>query len=154
MLRENIKINLNEAIRSQNKKTISTLRLVLAAIKDRDIAARSDGNNEGISDDEIKLMLQTMIKQRKESAKLYENAGRSELSESENEEVLIIASYLPQQTNDIEINEAVRQVMSETNASSMRDMGKIMGILKERYAGRCDFTLVSKIAREILSSSK
>ena len=154
MLRENIKINLNEAVRSQNKKTISTLRLVLAAIKDRDIAARSDGNNEGISDDEIKLMLQTMIKQRKESAKLYENADRSELAESENEEVLIIASYLPQQMNDIEINEAVRQVMSETNASSMRDMGKIMGILKERYAGRCDFTSVSKIAREILSSIK
>jgi len=154
MLRENIKTNLNEAIRSQNKKTISTLRLVLAAIKDRDIAARSDGNNEGISDDEIKLMLQTMIKQRKESAKLYENAGRSELAESENEEILIIASYLPQQMNDLEINEAVRSVMSETNASSMRDMGKIMGILKERYAGRCDFSSVSKIAREILSTIK
>ena len=154
MLRENIKTNLNEAIRSQNKKTISTLRLVLAAIKDRDIAARSDGNNEGISDDEIKLMLQTMIKQRKESAKLYENAGRSELAESENEEILIIASYLPQQMNDLEINKAVRSVMSETNASSMRDMGKIMGILKERYAGRCDFSSVSKIAREILSTIK
>ena len=151
MLRDEIKLELNECLKNQDKKSISTLRLVLAAVKDRDIAARSNGNNSGISDDEIKLLLQTMIKQRKESADIYEKAGRLELLESENKEIEIISCFLPKQMTNVEISEAIEKLIKETNASSIKDMGSLMSKLKRDYAGRCDFSLVAKIAREKLS---
>ena len=151
MLRDKIKLKLNECLKDQDKKSISTLRLVLAAVKDRDIAARSNGNNSGISDDEIKLLLQTMIKQRKESADIYEKAGRLELLESENKEIEIISCFLPKQMTNDEISEAIEKLIKETNASSIKDMGSLMSKLKRDYAGRCDFSLVAKIAREKLS---
>ena len=151
MLRDKIKLKLNECLKDQDKKSISTLRLVLAAVKDRDIAARSNGNNSGISDDEIKLLLQTMIKQRKESADIYEKAGRLELLESENKEIEIISCFLPKQMTNVEISEAIEKLIKETNASSIKDMGNLMSKLKRDYAGRCDFSLVAKIAREKLS---
>ena len=151
MLRDEIKLKLNECLKNQDKKSISTLRLVLAAVKDRDIAARSSGNNSGISDDEIKLLLQTMIKQRKESADIYEKAGRLELLESENKEIEIISCFLPKQMTNVEISEAIEKIIKETNASSIKDMGSLMSKLKRDYAGRCDFSLVAKIAREKLS---
>ena len=151
MLRDEIKLKLNECLKNQDKKSISTLRLVLAAVKDRDIAARSSGNNSGISDDEIKLLLQTMIKQRKESAGIYEKAGRVELLESENKEIEIISCFLPKQMTNVEISEAIEKIIKETNASSIKDMGSLMSKLKRDYAGRCDFSLVAKIAREKLS---
>ena len=151
MLREKIKLDLNEAIKARTKIAISTLRLVLAALKDRDIAVRSKGNNDGVSDDEIKLMLQTMIKQRNESALVYRNADRLDLAEIENQEVLIISKFLPKQMTEDEINEAVKVAISETGALSIKDMGSLMSILKEKYAGRCDFSIVSKIARDLLS---
>ena len=151
MLRDEIKLKLNECLKNQDKKSISTLRLVLAAVKDRDIAARSNGNNSGISDDEIKLLLQTMIKQRKESANIYEKAGRLELLESENKEIEIISCFLPKQMTNVEISEAIEKIIKETNASSIKDMGSLMSKLKRDYAGRCDFSLVAKIAREKLS---
>ena len=151
MLRDEIKLKLNECLKDQDKKSISTLRLVLAAVKDRDIAARSNGNNSGISDDEIKLLLQTMIKQRKESADIYEKAGRLELLESENKEIEIISCFLPKQMTNDEISEAIEKLIKETNASSIKDMGSLMSKLKRDYAGRCDFSLVAKIAREKLS---
>ncbi len=151
MLRDEIKLKLNECLKDQDKKSISTLRLVLAAVKDRDIAARSNGNNSGISDDEIKLLLQTMIKQRKESADIYEKAGRLELLESENKEIEIISCFLPKQMTNVEISEAIEKIIKETNASSIKDMGSLMSKLKRDYAGRCDFSLVAKIAREKLS---
>ena len=151
MLRDEIKLKLNECLKNQDKKSISTLRLVLAAVKDRDIAARSSGNNSGISDDEIKLLLQTMIKQRKESADIYEKAGRLELLESENKEIEIISCFLPKQMTNVEISEAIEKIIKETNASSIKDMGSLMSKLKKDYAGRCDFSLVAKIAREKLS---
>ena len=151
MLRDEIKLKLNECLKNQDKKSISTLRLVLAAVKDRDIAARSSGNNSGISDDEIKLLLQTMIKQRKESADIYEKAGRVELLESENKEIEIISFFLPKQMTNVEISEAIEKIIKETNASSIKDMGSLMSKLKRDYAGRCDFSLVAKIAREKLS---
>ena len=150
MLRDEIKLKLNQCLKDQDKKSISTLRLVLAAVKDRDIAARSNGNNSGISDDEIKLLLQTMIKQRKESADIYEKAGRLELLESENKEIEIISCFLPKQMTNVEISEAIEKIIKETNASSIKDMGNIMANLKKEYAGRCDFSLVAKIAREKL----
>ena len=151
MLRDEIKLKLNECLKNQDKKSISTLRLVLAAVKDRDIAARSNGNNSGISDDEIKLLLQTMIKQRKESADIYEKAGRLELLESENIEIAIISCFLPKQMTNVEISEAIEKIIKEINASSIKDMGSLMSKLKKDYAGRCDFSLVAKIAREKLS---
>ena len=151
MLRDEIKLKLNECLKNQDKKSISTLRLVLAAVKDRDIAARSNGNNSGISDDEIKLLLQTMIKQRKESADIYEKAGRVELLESENKEIEIISCFLPKQMTNVEISEAIEKIIKETNASSIKDMGSLMSKLKRDYAGRCDFSLVAKIAREKLN---
>ena len=151
MLRDEIKLKLNECLKNQDKKSISTLRLVLAAVKDRDIAARSNGNNSGISDDEIKLLLQTMIKQRKESADIYEKAGRLELLDSENKEIEIISCFLPKQMTNVEISEAIEKIIKETNASSIKDMGSLMSKLKKDYAGRCDFSLVAKIAREKLS---
>ena len=151
MLRDKIKLKLNECLKDQDKKSISTLRLVLAAVKDRDIAARSNGNNSGISDDEIKLLLQTMIKQRKESADIYEKAGRLELLKSENKEIEIISCFLPKQMTNVEISDAIEKIIKETNASSIKDMGSLMSKLKSDYAGRCDFSLVAKIAREKLS---
>jgi hypothetical protein len=151
MLREEIKLQLNGAIKNKEKKSISTLRLVMAAIKDRDIAARSKGNNFGISEDEIKLLLQTMIKQRKESSQIYESAGRKELFESEQEEIKIISNFLPKQMSEVEIANAIETVIAEIDSKSIKDMGKIMAKLKEKYAGRCDFSLVSKIARQKLT---
>ena len=150
MLRDEIKLKLNDCLKNQDKKSISTLRLVLAAVKDRDIAERSNGNNSGISDDEIKLLLQTMIKQRKESAEIYEKAGRLELLESENKEIEIISCFLPKQMTNDEISEAIEKIIKETNASSIKDMGSLMSKLKSDYAGRCDFSQVAKIAREKL----
>ena len=150
MLREEIKLKLNDALRNKDKKSISTLRLVLAAIKDRDIAARSKGNNSGISEDEIKLLLQTMIKQRKESSQIYEKAGRNDLLEAEKEEIMIISNFLPKQMSEEEIINAIDLVIDETNSKSIKDMGRIMSSLKEKYAGRCDFSIVSKLARERL----
>ena len=151
MLREEIKLKLNEAIKSKDKKATSTLRLVLAAIKDRDIAARSKGNNVGISEDEIKLLFQTMIKQRNESCQIYKKAGRNELLEAEKEEIRIISDFLPKQMTEKEIRTAVGETIIDTNSKSIKDMGLLMSTLKEKFAGRCDFTLVSKIAREMLS---
>ena len=151
MLREEIKLKLNEAIKSKDKKATSTLRLVLAAIKDRDIAARSKGNTLGISEDEIKLLFQTMIKQRNESCQIYEKAGRNDLLESEKEEIRIISDFLPKQMTEKEISNAVESIIKETNSKSIKDMGLLMSTLKEKFAGRCDFTLASKIAREMLS---
>ena len=150
MLREEIKLKLNDALRNKDKKSISTLRLVLAAIKDRDIAARSKGNNSGISEDEIKLLLQTMIKQRKESSQIYEKAGRNDLLLAEKEEIKIISNFLPKQMSEEEIISAIDLVIDETNSKSIKDMGNIMSNLKEKYAGRCDFSIVSKLARERL----
>ena len=150
MLREEIKLKLNDALKNKDKKCTSTLRLVLAAIKDRDIASRSKGNNSGISEDEIKLLLQTMIKQRKESSQIYEKAGRDDLFQAEKEEVKIISNFLPKQMSEEEILIAIDLVIEETNSKSIKDMGNIMSNLKVKYAGRCDFSIVSKLARERL----
>ena len=150
MLREEIKLKLNDALKNKDKKCTSTLRLVLAAIKDRDIAARSKGNNSGISEDEIKLLFQTMIKQRKESSQIYEKAGRDDLLQAEKDEIKIISNFLPQQMSEEEIINAIDLVIKQTNSKSIKDMGNIMSTLKEKYAGRCDFSTVSKLARERL----
>lgn len=146
-MRQEIADALKQAMRAQDARATSTLRLILAALKDRDIAARSKGQSEGISDDEILSMLQTMIKQRKESIALYEQGGRLELAESEQEEIDVIARFMPSQLNDEEIAAAVGEVIAETGAASLKEMGAVMSTLRERYPGRMDFAKASAQAK-------
>ncbi len=149
-MRDDINENLKTAIKAQNKRRVATLRLINAAIKDRDIAARSHGK-DSVSDAEILEILAKMIKQRVESAKTYEDAGRSELASQELEEIEIIKDFMPQQMNEAEINEAVTQLVNEIGAESLKDMGRTMGALKERYAGKMDFGQANKVVKELLS---
>ncbi len=142
---------LKTAMKSQDKRSTSTLRLILAAIKDRDIAARSKGNTEGLSDDEILGVLQTMIRQRQESAELYDKGGRPELAADERAEIVVIESFLPRQMSEVEMDEAIGQVIAESGASSMKDMGKAMAALRSRYAGRMDFARASQRVKERLT---
>ena len=132
-----------EALKAKDKTALSTIRLITAALKDRDIAARTKGSGDGISDDEILSMLQTMIKQRAESVKLYNEGNRPELAAAENEEIRVIQQFLPQQLTAAELEEAITNAISETGAESVKDMGKVMGVLKGKYAGQIDFGVAS-----------
>ncbi len=147
MLRNNLKDALKVAQKAQDRRATSTLRLILAALKDRDIAARSKGVEDGIGDDEILSMLQTMIKQRRESIEHYEQGGRLELAEQEREEISIIEDFLPRQLSEEEIAEAVVAVLEEIGAAGLKDMGKAMAALKAQYAGHMDFGKASAIAK-------
>ena len=138
-MREKISNALKEALRAKDRVALSTMRLIAAALKDRDIAARSKGNTEGISDDEVLSLLQSMIKQRRDSIEAYEKGGRMELAQREAEEISIIESFLPAQMNDIEIAAAVEGVISNVEATTLKDMGKVMAVLKEQFAGQMDF---------------
>ena len=142
-MRETIQSSLKAAMKAGQAKELSTLRLITAALKDRDIAARSKGNNDGISDDEILSMLQTMIKQRQESSKMYRDGGREELAQSEDEEIAIIRTFLPAQMDDAAIADAITAAIAESGAESIKDMGKVMGVLKTKYAGQMDFGAAS-----------
>lgn len=139
MIRERLSNDLKESIKAKDSVRVSTLRLILAAIKDRDIAARSEEHSGGVPETEILAILGKMIRQRHESAKVYEEGGRVDLAEQELAETDIIRAYLPKQMTAAEIEAAVRDAISETSASSVRDMGKVMGTLKSRYAGKMDF---------------
>jgi uncharacterized protein YqeY len=123
----------------------------LAAIKDRDIAARSKGNDDGIGNDDVLQLLQSMVKQRRESISMYEKGGRMELAEAEKEEIEIIQAFLPKQFDDAEIKEAVATVISEISAQGIRDMGKVMAALREKYAGQMDFGKASAIVKQTLA---
>ena len=138
-MRDTIQSSLKEALKAGHAKQLSTLRLISAALKDRDIAARSKGNTDGISDDEILSMLQTMIKQRQESSKMYREGGREELAQSEDEEIEIIRDFLPAQMDDAAVDDAISAAIAATSAESIKDMGKVMGFLKENHAGQMDF---------------
>jgi len=139
MLREELNSAMKGALKKNEQKTLSTVRLILAALKDRDIFARGQGNSDGISDDEILSMLQSMIKQRRDSISMYEQAGRCDLAEGEEAEIKVITAFMPKQLSDSDITTCVKDVISELNASSLKDMGKIMALLKKRYLGRMDF---------------
>jgi len=152
MLRERLNENLKTAMKDRDKRSLSTIRLILTAIKDRDIAARGKGNSEGISEQDILQVLQTMVRQRHESIELYEQGGRLELAEQEADEITIIEEFLPQQLGDDEIAEAVGAVVAETGAASIKDMGKVMGVLRERYAGQMDFAKAGANVKERLAS--
>ncbi|MDH3582361.1 MAG: GatB/YqeY domain-containing protein [Hyphomicrobiales bacterium] len=146
-MREHINEALKEAIKAQDKRRMSTLRLINAAIKDRDIAARSsDGNC--VDDAEVMGILAKMVKQRHESIKSYTEGGRPELAQQEQEEIDIIETFLPKQLSDEEIEAAVLEVMDEIGCERLKDMGKTMGALKERYTGQMDFGKASQIVKE------
>ncbi|MSO65364.1 MAG: GatB/YqeY domain-containing protein [Alphaproteobacteria bacterium] len=151
MLRERLSEALKTALRSKDARRVSTLRLILAAIKDRDIAARGEGKPGGISDEQISGLLQTMVRQRRDSIALFEQGGRLELAEQEKEEIVIIEDYLPRQMGDDEIMAAVKTVLGELNARALKDMGRVMAALRERYAGQMDFGKASQIAKSQLT---
>ena len=150
MLRDDVSAELKDAMRAKNTVKTATLRLILAAIKDRDIAARTDGVFEGIGEDEVLKVLQTMVKQRRESIKMYEQGNRPELAAQEAQEIAIIQSFLPEQMDDQEIEAAVTAVIEEIEAKSLKDMGTSMGLLRERYSGRMDFGKASAILKSLL----
>ena len=137
-MRDRLKEMLTTSLKAGEKRRVATVRLILAAIKDRDIAIRSEGQSDGVSDEEILSILQKMVKQRRESTVLYEEGGRLELAAQEEEEIAIIQEFLPAQIGDDEMAAAVAEIVAETGAASLKDMGSVMAILKERYAGRMD----------------
>ena len=149
-MRSLLDTNLKEAIRSQEKQRLGTLRLINAAIKDRDIAVRSEENTEGVSDSEIILILSNMVKQRKQSIIQYEEGGRIELAEREREEIKIIEEFLPNQLSEKEIREEILKIIESKDRLSIKDMGKIMGELKTNFNGRMDFGKASEIVKALL----
>jgi len=157
-MRERINQSMKEAMKSGDKKRLSTLRLVNAAIKDRDIAARAEEKGQAtgadkIGEQEILALLQKMIKQRRDSAETYRQGGREELAEGEEAEIVIIKEFLPQQMTEEEMLAAVKSVVDETGCCGLKDMGKIMGHLKERHTGRMDFGKVSAMVKDALKDS-
>jgi uncharacterized protein YqeY len=152
-MREAISKALKEAMRGKDDRGVSTMRLILAALKDRDIAARAKGNSTGISDEEILQMLQSMVKQRRDSIEMYEKGGRLELAEGEREEIAVIERFLPKQMTDEEIDAAVREVIDEMGADGLKQMGAVMGELRSRYAGQMDFGKASPIVKSVLGGS-
>jgi uncharacterized protein len=150
-MRETITAALKLATKAQDKRRISTLRLVSAAIKDRDIAARTAGKGE-VTDAELLELLAKMIKQREESEKIYRDAGRGELAQQEAEEIAIIREFLPTQLSDADMQKAIAEAIAEAGAASVKDMGKVMAALKARYAGQMDFARASAMVKAKLGS--
>lgn len=150
MLRQQLNDKLKSSMLAKDARMVSTVRLILAALKDRDIAARSRGVMDGIPDAEILSMLQSMIKQRRESISLYEQGGRLELAQQEQEEIAIIEGFLPKQMDDAETLAAVQAVIAELGAGGIKDMGRVMAALKERFAGTMDFTKASAVTKKEL----
>ena len=139
MLRDQLRESLKQAMKAKDQRAVSTLRLILAALKDRDIAARGRGVTDGIGEPEIIEMMQKMVRQRHESIELYERGGRPELARQEAEEIAIIEGYLPRQLDEAEAGQAVDAVVAELGATTLKDMGRVMAALKERFGGRMDF---------------
>ena len=137
-------------MKAKDSTATSTIRLILAALKDRDIAARSQGSGEKLSDEQILEVLQKMVRQRRDSIEMYAKGGRQDLVERETREIEIIERFLPKPLSDAESAAAVRQVISELGASSLKEMGQVMGELKRRHAGRMDFAKASALVKEAL----
>ena len=150
MLRQQLKDALKSAMLGKDAPTVSTVRLILAALKDRDIAARSRNVMDGIGEDEILSMLQGMVKQRKESIVLYDKGGRADLSAKEAGEIAVIEKFLPAKLSDADTEAAVRDTIKAIGAQGIKDMGRTMAALKEHYAGRMDFTRASAIVKQQL----
>ena len=149
-LRNQIEEKLNQALKAKDKNTYPTLRLVVSAIKDAEIAVRTKGQKE-MSDSDITAILKKMIKQRNESCEVYKKAGRNELLENETKEIEVINAFLPKQLSEEETKKICADVVKSVGASSMRDMGKVMGALKSKHSDTLDFSKVSIIIKELLS---
>ena len=149
-LKQQIDSKLNEALKAKDKNTYPTLRLVLSAIKDAEIAGRSNEQKE-ITDSDITAILKKMIKQRNESCEVYKKAGRKELLESESKEIEVINRFLPKQLNEEETKKICQETVKAIGATSMKDMGKVMGVLKSKHADVIDFSKVSPIIKELLN---
>lgn len=152
MLRQTLNEALKDAMRAKNSRGVATIRLILAALKDRDIAARSSGNQDGIDDATVLSMLQTMVKQRRESIIMYEQGGRTELAQQEREEIDVIEAFLPKQLTEDDTREAIAALIAELGATGVKDMGKVMAELRGRFAGQMDFTKASALVREKLAN--
>lgn len=150
-MRDRLQTALKEAMKAREAERLSALRLINAAIKDRDIAARGEGQEEGISDGEILAVLGKMVKQRQESARIYEEGGRIELAEKELNEIKVIEEFLPRQLSAEEVEAAIAAAMAESGAASIRDMGKVMAVLKGKYTGQMDFGAVGARLKEKLA---
>jgi uncharacterized protein YqeY len=150
-LRQKMTDAMKEAMKAKDAKRLATVRLMLAALKDRDIAARSETSRELLGDDEILSLLAKMIKQREESAAVYLQGGRPELADNEKAEIAIIREFMPRQMDEAEAKAAIAAVVAELGATSVKDMGKVMSALKERYAGQMDFGRASGQVKEALT---
>ena len=151
MIREEIKKQLVDAMKNQEKDKVATLRLINSNIKDRDIADRSKGNYDGIDEAGILSLLQTMIKQRRESIEMYKQGGRDDLVAHEQGEIDVIQSFLPKQMSADEMQSAIKEVIAQTGANGMKDMGKVMGALRGKYAGQMDFGAASNVIKQLLA---
>jgi hypothetical protein len=150
MLRQAFRDRLKEAMKARDSRTVSTVRLILAGLKDRDVAERGQGNPDGLSESEIQRMLQAMIKQRRESIALYRQGNRPDLADRENEEIAIIESFLPRQFDEGEIEAAAKAAIDETAATTVKDLGKVMAALREHHAGLIDLGRAGAIVRRLL----
>ncbi len=150
MMREKLSESMKDAMKAKDSRRLSTVRLIQSAVKDRDIANRGTGK-DAATDDEILQILQKMVKQREESAKIYEDAGRAELATQEREEIDVLKTFMPEQLSDEKVDEIVAAVVAETGAAGMKDMGKVMAVLRERYAGQMDFAKASGVIKAKLS---
>jgi hypothetical protein len=148
-MRERFTTELKEAMKAGDKRRLGTIRLIQAALKDKDIEARGAGKGQA-SDEEILALLQKMIKQRQESMAIYDQNGRPELAQAEREEAEVIASYLPRQMDEAETRAAIEAAIRDSGAASMKDMGKVVGALRGQYAGRMDFGRASALVKEML----
>ncbi len=150
MLREQLSDSMKQSMRDKDALATSTIRLVLARLKERDIEARPKGNADGIADPDIQSMMQGMIKQRRESIELYDKGGRPELAEKERNEIAIIERFLPKSMSDDEAEAVIKETIAAIGASSIKDMGKVMAALREKYAGQLDPSKSSAMVKKLL----
>lgn len=152
-LRARFTDEMKKAMIAKNQRALSTIRLIISALKDRDIAARPEGNMDGISDDAILGMLKGMIKQRNDSIDMYDKGGRPELAQQEREEIAVIETFLPAQMSDAEVDAALAAAIAEKGATSIKDLGGVMAVLKEKFPGRMDFAKASALAKAKLTAA-
>jgi uncharacterized protein YqeY len=150
MLRDDFTERMKTALRAKDTRALSTVRLIIAGLKQKDIEARGSGNSEGIADSEIQRMLQGMIKQRRESIELYQKGNRPELAQQEGEEIAVIETFLPRQLDDAAIEAAAKAAIAESGAAGLKDMGKVMGALRERHAGVLDMAKAGAVVKRLL----
>ena len=151
MLREKLNEAMKDAMRARDQAALGTIRLILAKLKDTDIASRTEANREGVADDKILSMLQGMIKQRNESIVLYEKGNRVDLADKEKAEIAVIERFLPQQMDEAAIEAAVKEAVASSGAKSIKDMGGVMAALKAKYAGQMDFAKASAVVKKTLA---